>query len=182
MIEMTIAIGHESRSSTFFSPNRFQQQHHLNEIMHEASNDSSVVVMMINPGWHDKHCSSGKQWIVPKWRIGLLRRGGISACQAEKVLKTTVCCFSLQEEYLYEIKKVVTKSRGFVISKKKKKTRPAVNMSSMLLRRANLVIVIKIFNVRVSPKMKFTLTARFFFLKSIVRITKYYRLFWASPL
>ena len=136
---MEMTIGHESRSSTFFSPNRFQQQHHLNEIMHEASNDSSVVVMMINPGWHDKHCSSGKQWIVPKWRIGLLRRGGISACQAEKVLKTTVCCFSLQEEYLYEIKKVVTKSRGFVISKKKKKTRPAVNMSSML-RRANLGI------------------------------------------
>ena len=41
---------------------------------------------------------------------------------------------------LCQIKKVVTKSRGFVISKKKrKKTRPAVNMSSML-RRANLVL------------------------------------------
>ena len=94
------------RESSTFLPNR--SQHHLNEIMHEASNDSSVV-MMINPGWHDKHCSSGKQWIVPKWRIGLLRRGGISACRAEKVLKTILCvcvcaCFSLQEEYLYEIK------------------------------------------------------------------------------
>ena len=179
-----MTIGHESRSSTFFSPTRFQQQqHHLNEIMHEASNDSlssdddqSWMTWQALLLWQAMNSSKMKDWTTKERRHQ--RMPGRKSVKDHCVLFQPSGGISLwDKESGHKIKRF----RDFKEEEKNSsRSKYVLDASSSEFEYIDL----KVFNVRVRPKMKFTLTARFF-LKSIVTIkclTKYYRLFWASPL